>query len=133
MGLGYDYKCAKEATGMVVRENHVDVWSDFLQYAENLNGNWLVSQEIFNKNIVPTAEKSPEKFAKWVNEMVKISGTEIKSKKLYSKAMRFIMTYRLFKSFNKKSLSCAITELLESGLKDINYAQKAIEKTNSEM
>lgn len=110
------------------RNNHLDLWSDFLSYAENLNCNWLVSQDIFRNSIVPTAQKDPMLFARWVRTMVKSSGRKIKSRTIFAKSLKILRKFKNQNASNNSELSIVITELLEAGLKEPSYAKLAINK-----
>jgi len=122
LAVNYSYDNSDEQ----VRDNHIEVWSDLFYYAQNLKGNWLVSQEIFRTFIVPTAEKNPLLFAKWVDDMVRISGLRIRSRALFARALKFIRRSRFLKKQDKNALSRAITELINAGLDEPIYAQRAI-------
>lgn len=111
-----------------VRNSYLDLWSDLFLYASNLNGNWLVSQEIFNRHLVPTAEENPVLFAKWVNDMVKISGRKIRCRALFFKYIRFLKRFRLLKKAKKEDISIAITELINAGLDEPVHAKIALNK-----
>jgi len=115
-----------DSENTVVREDCFDLWSDFLTYAQNLNGNWLVSQQVFRTNIVPTAEENPLKFVKWVNEMVKRSGLKIKSRYLYASAIKILRKFKSQENKNKSEVSKAITLLLNAGLNEPFYAEHAL-------
>jgi hypothetical protein len=112
----------------ISNETYLELWSDIFEYAKNLNGNWFVSQEIFRKKLVPTAEKDPLKFAKWVNDMVKVSGVRIKSRNMYAKSLRFIRRFRSLKRVSQLDLSKAVTAILESGISDPSFSQRAIKR-----
>jgi hypothetical protein len=122
LAVNYSYDNSDEQ----VRDNHIEVWSDLFYYAQNLKGNWLVSQEIFRTFIVPTAERNPLLFAKWVDDMVRISGLRIRSRALFARALKFIRRSRFLKKQDKNALSRALTELINAGLDEPVYAQRAI-------
>lgn len=127
MTLAYNYSFNDN---FEARKNHFDLWSDFLNYSENLSGNWFISQQVFRNHIIATAEENPTLFAKWVNDMVKVSGVKIRSRYVYARALKFL---RRFKALNatKKDLSKAVTELLNAGLSEPEYALRALQKVNS--
>ena len=106
------------------RDNYLDVCKDVLLYSSNLNGNWGVSMQVFYKNMVPTAEKDPAKFARWINELVKSSGVKIKSRAGFLKALNYLR--KLQKSNNKKDIKKALFSLFEAGLNEPLYALKAL-------
>ncbi len=112
----------------MVYNEHLDLWSDFLKYAENLNGNWLASQEIFRGSIVPKAEKNPKMFVKLVDAMVKSSGKQIEAKESYFESIKTISDFSIGKK-TKAELTSAITGLLNSGLNEPKYAQSALSLT----
>ena len=109
-----------------IRNNHFDLWNDLLMYGENLNGNWLISQEVFRKNIVPTAENDPKQFAKWVDTMVKTSGIKIKSRHAFAKSLKLLRKLKSIGRFNRNELSSVVTELLNSGINQPEFAQNAL-------
>ncbi|MFA6989629.1 MAG: hypothetical protein WC197_06130 [Candidatus Gastranaerophilaceae bacterium] len=112
----------------ISNETYLDLWSDVFEYAKNLNGNWLVSQEIFRKKLVPIAEKDPLKFAKLINDMVKISGVRIKSRQLYARSLRFIRRFKSLKNVSTLELSKALTDMLNAGISDPSFSQRALRK-----
>jgi len=111
------------ANNFEIRDNYLDVWNDILLYASNINGNWLFSQQIFYETMVPTAEKNPARFARWINEMVKTSGVKIKSRAGFIKSLNYL---RKIKRKNKNNIKMALFEMLESGLNQPLYALRAI-------
>ena len=110
----------------VSNETYLEVWSDIFEYAKNLNGNWFVSQEIFRKKIVPRAEKDPLKFAKLINDMVKLSGVRIKSRQMYAKSLKLMRRFKSLKGVSRFELSKAITDMLNSGINDPSFSQRAL-------
>ena len=109
-----------------IRDNYLDLWSDLFSYASNLKGNWLTSQEIFDRYLVPTAEENPLLFAKWVTRMVKNSGKKIKYKYLFIKSLRFLKRFKTLKKATKQDLSRALVGLFKAGLDEPLYAQNAL-------
>jgi hypothetical protein len=120
------YRSSLEET--ILSETYLDLWSDIFEYAKNLNGNWFVSQEIFRQKIVPKAEKDPLQFAKLINYMVKLSGVRIKSRQLYAKSLRFMRKFRSLKNVSTLDLSRALTEMLNAGINDPSFSQRALKK-----
>ena len=106
------------------RDNCLDVWKDVLLYSSNLHGNWGVSRQVFYKSMVPTAEKNPAKFARWINELVKSSGIKIKSRAGFLKSLNYLR--KLQKNANKGDIQKALFSLFEAGLNEPHYALKAI-------
>jgi len=107
-----------------IRENSLDVWLDLFLYAQNLSGNWMTSREIFFNCIVPTAERNPQLFAKWVNSMVRVSGLKIKHRSAFYGSLS---TLRKFKGKNDYEVRKALTNLIASGLEEPDYAKNALE------
>ena len=115
----------------ISNETYLDLWSDIFEYAKNLNGNWFVSQEIFRKKIVPTAEKDPLKFAKLINNMVKLSGVRIKSRQMYAKSLRFMRRFKSLKNVSTLDLSKALTDMLNAGINDPSFSQRALRRVKT--
>lgn len=115
----------------MVSDTYLDLWNDIFEYANNLSGNWMISQEIFRKKIVPTAEQNPMKFAKWVDDMVKVSGLKIKSRNMFARSLRFIRRFKNLKNVSRNELSKAVTEILNSGISDPTYAKRAMNKVKA--
>lgn len=106
-----------------VRDNCLDVWNDVLLYSSNLNGNWALSREVFYRHMVPTAEKNPVMFARWMNKLVKSSGLKIKSRAGFVKALDYL---RKVKRKNTIGVKKALFILFEAGLSEPLYAIKAL-------
>jgi len=119
IGYGNDFNSNFEE-----RDNCLDVWKDVLLYSSNLHGNWGVSRQVFYKSMVPTAEKDPAKFARWINELVKTSGIKIKSRAGFLRALNYLR--KLQKSNDKNEIKKALFSLFEAGLNEPNYALKAL-------
>jgi len=111
------------------RDNYLDVWKDVLLYSSSLNGNWGVSRQVFYDSMVPTAEKDPAKFARWINELVKSSGIKIKSRAGFLKSLNYLR--KLQKNNNKNEIKKALFSLFEAGLNEPLYALKAIKNGRS--
>ena len=107
-----------------VRDNCFDVWNDVLLYSSNLNGNWVLSREVFYRNMVPTAEKDPAKFARWINRLVKTSGIKIKSRAGFIRALNYLR--KLNKTSDDADIKKALFNLFEAGLNEPLYASKAL-------
>ncbi|HSA07161.1 MAG TPA: hypothetical protein P5556_08265 [Candidatus Gastranaerophilales bacterium] len=108
------------------RNNPIDVWKDFLTYSSNLNGNWLYSKQIFYSYILPTAEKNPVQFAKWIKKMVKKSGIKIKSKSEFIEAIKYLSGIK--GKNERQDIKKALYSLLNSGLEEPTYALNALTK-----
>ena len=111
------------------RDNYLDVWKDVLLYSSNLNGNWGVSRQVFYESMVPTAEKNPAKFARWINVLVKTSGIKIKSRAGFLKSLNYLR--KLQKHATKDDIQKALFNLFEAGLNEPLYALKALKNGNS--
>ena len=125
MGLSYFNKYSENFNGnFKSRNNPEEVWKDFLTYSSSLHGNWLLSKHVFYNYILPTAEKDPVKFARWIREMVKRSGTKIKFRSEFVEA---INSLRKIKGRNNTNeIKKALYYLLNSGLEEPAYASKAL-------
>lgn len=121
MGLRYFTNNSKSFN---LRNNPVDAWVDILNYSSNLPGNWMLSKHIFYTCIVPTAEKNPALFAKWIREMVRKSGTKIKSRSEFLEAINNLRKIK-GKTHNDE-VKKALYYLLDSGLEEPTYAQRAL-------
>lgn len=108
-----------------IRQNPFEVWYDLLTYAKNLKGNWMLSEEVFNNYLAPTAIEHPEYFAKCVEEMVKTSGLKVKCKHPFLKAIKLLKTLKN-KSFESEVITKALTDILNAGLQEPLYAERAI-------
>ncbi|MEI8388978.1 MAG: hypothetical protein WCG23_03725 [bacterium] len=111
------------------KDNYLDVWKDVLIYSSNLQGNWGVSRQVFYESMVPTAEKDPAKFARWINELVKSSGIKIKSRAGFLKSLNYLR--KLQKKNNKNEIKKALFSLFEAGLNEPLYALKALKNSMS--
>ncbi|MDD3013064.1 MAG: hypothetical protein PHC34_05115 [Candidatus Gastranaerophilales bacterium] len=111
----------------VVRNDPLSLWDDIFHYAANLNGNWHVSQDIFNRYLLPTAEKNPIMFAKWVNDMVKVSGLKIKCHSSFFKSLRHIKRFNFLKKSNRAELKKVLVCLFNAGLCEPKIAKIALE------
>lgn len=98
------------------RNSSIELWRDILNYSSNLPGNWLLSKHIFYSNIVPTAERSPAKFALWIKEMVKKSGVKIKARSEFIKAINYLI--KLEGKADRSGVKRALYHLFESGISD---------------
>lgn len=105
------------------RDNYLDVWKDVLVYSSNLKGNWITSQQVFYESMVPTAEKDPALFARWIKELVKSSGIKIKSRAGFLKSLDYL---RKLQKNKKRNVKKALFSLFESGLNEPLYAIKAL-------
>ena len=114
-----------------IRDNPVDLWSDYLSYACNLYGNWFVSRDIFLRNLVPTAEKNPALFAKWIDDMVKISGVKILQKSSYISSLKLSRKTGMYEKHAPSDIKKALTLLFNAGLDKPIYAKKAIDSLRS--
>lgn len=112
----------------VVRQKAFEVWCDLFAYAKNLKGNWMISQDVFNNCIATTAIESPEYFAECVEEMVKTSGVKIKYRSHFVKSIKFLKTLHN-KTIDRQLIIKALTDLLNSGLTEPLYAERAIRFT----
>lgn len=111
----------------VIRKDPLDLWDDLFLYADNLNGNWPVSKEIFDRYLLPTAEENPFMFAKWVDDMVKTSGLKIKCSASFMKSLNRIKRFRLLKKTNKADLKKVLVNLFNAGLCEPKIARNALE------
>lgn len=111
------------------RSNSLEVWKDLLTYSSNLSGNWYLSQQIFYNSIVPTAEKDPVKFAKWIKDMVKKSGIKIKSQSEFREAIIYLK--KIKGKNDKNEIKKALYYLMESGLEQPIYALKALRNNSA--
>ncbi|NLF84413.1 MAG: hypothetical protein GX568_10615 [Candidatus Gastranaerophilales bacterium] len=117
MGLSYINKQSEKFnTIKECRDNPIDVWKDILSYSSNLNGNWMFSKEIFYNRLVPTAEKNPELFARWIRIMVKKSGVKIKSRSEYLEALKYLRSIKNRNARNK--IRRILYTLLNSGIEE---------------
>ena len=119
IGYGNDFNSNFEE-----RDNCLDVWKDVLLYSSSLHGNWGVSRQVFYKSMVPTAEKDPAKFARWMNELVKTSGIKIKSRAGFLRSLNYLRKSQ--KNNDKNEIKKALFSLFEAGLNEPLYALKAI-------
>lgn len=110
---------------IVIRQNALEVWHDLLTYSKNLKGNWRVSQEIFHTRLAPTALNRPEYFASCVEEMVVASGLKIKRRGPFTRSIRMLKNLKN-KSFDTELITIALTDMLNAGLKEPLYAERAI-------
>jgi hypothetical protein len=110
---------------LTVRQNSVEVWLDLFCYAKNLKGNWFYSQEIFYNCIAPTAIHKPEYFAECVEQMVKISGMEIKYRTPFIRAINKLKNFKN-KSFDPVLINSALMDIFKAGLQEPQYAEAAI-------
>ncbi|OGH96107.1 MAG: hypothetical protein A2039_07800 [Candidatus Melainabacteria bacterium GWA2_34_9] len=124
IGYGNDFNSNFEE-----RDNCLDVWKDVLLYSSSLHGNWGVSRQVFYKSMVPTAEKDPAKFARWMNGLVKSSGIKIKSRAGFLRSLNYLR--KLQKNANKDDIQKALFSLFEAGLNEPLYALKAIKNGRS--
>lgn len=106
------------------RNSCKDLWNDILTYSLNLNGNWLLSKQVFYHSIAPTAEKNPAKFAGWIKKMVKKSGVRIKSRAEFFHAIDYLT--RLEGKRDETGVRQALYHLFESGLDESVYANIAL-------
>ena len=106
------------------RNNPIDLWKDMLTYSSNLNGNWLLSKQVFYNCIVPTAEKDPVLFAKWINKMVKKSGVKIKSRADFLEAINYLRKSKHPR--NHDEIKRVLYYLLESGLEALPEVQRLV-------
>lgn len=111
------------------QNNPIELWKDLLNYSSNLRGNWMFSKHIFYTRILPLAEKDPEIFAKWVRDMVKKSGTKIKSKSEFFEAIKYLR--KLKGNSSKNEVKRALYYLLNSGLDEPTHALRALDKLGS--
>ncbi len=109
------------------RNNSKELWTDILTYSSNLTGNWLLSKHIFYNSIVPTAEKNPAMFARWVKEMVKKSGIKIKSRAEFVEAMNHLR--KLNGKRDKTGIRQALYHLFDAGLDESAYANRALKNS----
>jgi len=125
MGLRYFNNYSKNLKkDYYSRNNPIDVWRDIFNYSANLPGNWLFSKHIFYSYILPTAEKNPAKFAKWIRAMVKKSGIKIKSNSEFVEALNHLS--RIKGKDDRSEIKKALYYLLDSGLEEPEYAQQAL-------
>ncbi len=126
MGLSYFNKYSENFNeSSESRNSPVEVWKDILTYSSSLHGNWLLSKHIFYNYILPTAKKDPVKFAGWIREMVKKSGTKIKSRSEFIAAINSLRRTK-GKNDNTTEIKKALYYLLNSGLEEPSYASKAL-------
>lgn len=126
MGLSYINKQSESFnTRTECRNNPIDVWKDILSYSSNLNGNWMFSKEIFYNRLVPTAEKNPELFARWIRIMVKKSGVKIKSRSEYLEALKYLRSIKNKNARNK--IRKVLYTLLNSGLEEPSYISRILD------
>ena len=129
MALNYFTKTYKNLSkDFEPRNNPVDLWKDLFTYSSNLNGNWLLSKRIFYDCIVPTAEKNPLQFAKWVKKMVEKSGMKIKSRAEFIEAINYLR--KIKNTNNNEEVKIALYYLLDSGLEEPTYALRALNNNN---
>jgi len=128
MGLGYfdgfNKNFGSFSENFESRNNPIDVWKDMLTYSSNLNGNWLLSKQVFYNCIVPTAEKNPALFARWIRIMVKKSGKKIKSRSDFLAAINYLR--KIKNSKNHREIKRILYSLLDSGLEEPTYAFNAL-------
>lgn len=110
---------------LIIRQNALEVWYDLFIYAKNLKGNWMVSQEIFNLRIAPTALNKPEYFADCVEEMVKVSGMKVKRSSSFKKSIKLLKSLKN-KSIEPELIMATITNIFKAGLEEPLYAERAI-------
>lgn len=108
-----------------ISQNPLEVWHDLWSYARNFDGNWMVSQEIFNTKLAPAALNSPEYFADCVEEMVKASGAKVKNQSRFSRALKKLKNLKN-KKFDAIAARKALTDILNAGLKEPFIAEKAL-------
>lgn len=108
-----------------IRQTPLEVWHDLWSYARNLDGNWMVSQEIFNNKLAPAALNSPEYFADCIEEMVKVSGTKVRHHGRFSRAVKILKTLKN-KKFDSIAARKALTDILNAGLKEPLIAERAL-------
>ncbi len=111
------------------RNNPIDTWVDILNYSSNLHGNWMFSKHIFYTCIVPTAEKNPALFAKWIREMVKKSGTRIKYRSEFLNAIKHLR--KINGKVKREDIKQTLYYLLESGLDEPTYARRALDNMSA--
>lgn len=109
----------------IIRQNAIEVWTDLFRYAKNLNGNWMLSQEIFNTHIAPTALYRPEYFADCVEEMVKVSGLKVKCQSKFKKSIKALKNLKN-KTIEADKIIYTLTDMLNAGLYEPLYAEKAL-------
>lgn len=109
------------------RNSCKDVWKDILTYSSNLNGNWLLSKDVFYSSIVPTAEKNPAKFAEWMKKMVKKSGVRIKSRAEFLKAINYLSRHQ--GRSEQLGVRQALYHLFEAGLDESVYSYMALKNS----
>jgi|GEM_PF-2332124 len=118
---------ANQTNFNVVRNDPLALWDDIFHYASNLKGNWFVSQDIFNHYLLPTAEKNPIMFAKWVDDMVKVSGLKIKCHSSFLKSLRHLKRFNFLKKSNRANLKKVLVNLFNAGLCEPKIAKIALE------
>jgi len=123
MGSGY-FNRDNFSENFEYRNNPIDLWKDMLTYSANLNGNWLLSKHVFYNRIVPTAEKNPALFARWIRIMVKRSGIKIKTRSEFLEAIKYLR--KIKHSRNHREIKRILYSLLDSGLEEPSYALKAL-------
>lgn len=126
----FDTNLDKSESVNIVRSDQYVLWDDFYNYAANLNRDWMLSQEIFNRYLVPTAENSPEVFVEWVNNMVMASGVELKGKASFKRSLNRIKHLNFLKKSNRIKLKIILVNLLNLGLSEPQIAKKALEYAN---
>lgn len=110
-----------------VRNDQYILWDDFYNYAANLNRDWMLSQEIFNRYLVPTAESNPEAFVDWVDNMVKVSGVKLKCKASFKRSLNRIKRLNFLKKSNRVKLKIILVNILNLGLSEPQIAKKALD------
>lgn len=118
-------------TEKIIRNDEYVLWDDFYNYASNLNRDWMLSQDIFNRYLVPTAENNPDAFVEWVNNMVEVSGVKLKCKTSFSRTLYRIKRLNFLKRSNRTKLKIILVSLLNSGLSEPQIAKKALECVKS--
>jgi hypothetical protein len=113
------------------RKDQYVLWDDFYNYASNLNRDWMLSQDIFNRYLVPTAENNPDAFVEWVNNMVEVSGVKLKCKASFSRTLYRIKRLNFLKRSNRAKLKIILVSLFNSGLSEPQIAKKALECVKS--
>ena len=114
------------AVDKVSRKNTFRVWYDLFIYAKNLNGNWMTSQELFNKRIAPQAMEDPHYFASCVEKMVETSGMQVKYPSNFRRALSLLRSIRNNTINSNQVVVKAITEMLNAGLSEPLYAERAM-------
>ncbi len=106
------------------RNNPIDTWVDILNYSSNLHGNWLLSKHIFYTCIVPTAERNPALFARWIKEIVQKSGVKLKSQSEFIDAINILSN--LNGRTDSSKIKKALYYLFDSGLQEPGCVETAL-------